>query len=77
MRTIGSQTRQELEYSDYKMHQRINAEEVILMAYDGVLQLWVANDDYAGFVLEIDGVGYEFVTSVNAEDIHRLLDTNN
>lgn len=77
MRTIGSQTRQELEYSDYKMRQRINAEEVILMAYDGVLQLWVANDDYAGFVLEIDGVGYEFVTSVNAEDIHRLLDTNN
>ena len=77
MRQIGSQTRQELEYSDYKLYQRINAEEVILMAYDGVLQFWVANDQYAGYVLEIDGIGYEFVSSVNAEDIARLVDTNN
>lgn len=84
MRKIGSQCRDSLDYSGYTLHKRINNNEVILMAYDKVLQLWVAKDDYAGYVIEIDGIGYEFICSVNAEDIHRLeelsyelADTNN
>lgn len=75
MRQIGSQMRETLEESGCTLHQRINESEVILNE-DGHLQLYCANDHFAGHVIEIDGVGYEFCTSVNAEDIARLMNWN-
>ena len=64
MRQIGNQCRDTLYYSGYTLHERINANEVILQAYDKVLQLWIANDNFEGYVIEIEGIGYKFVCSL-------------
>jgi len=40
---------------------RPNAGEVILEDESGKRELWAANDDHAGYTVEIDGWGYEFV----------------
>ena len=65
----GSQYREQLEESDYRVHERRSDTEVILVDTDtGLHELWVMNDDFAGYVIEIDGKGYEFVSSVSADD---------
>jgi hypothetical protein len=37
----------------------------------GQFQLYAANDHFAGAVIEVDGVGYEFVSSVTAAEIEQ------
>ena len=63
MRHIGSQTRETLEESEYTFVSR-EGDEVILENEDGGKELFVERDDYAGYVVEIDGIGHEFVRSL-------------
>jgi hypothetical protein len=69
---IGSQFRETLEETDYKVVSHVKSnphisgdrDTVVLQDTDtGVQELWVANNDHAGWTVEIDGVGYEFVRS--------------
>lgn len=63
MKTIRSQRRITLDEAGYEVH-NLGMETAILRDKDtGKLELFVKNDDYAGWVVEINGVGYEFVSS--------------
>jgi hypothetical protein len=64
IKTIGSQKREPLSESGYELI-KMSRKEVILKDRDsGKQELWVKNDDYAGYVIEINGKGYEFVRSI-------------
>jgi hypothetical protein len=56
-----SQTRETLEKAGAVLHERLSPTEVVL-GIDGNFELWLENDDYAGYVIEVDGKGYEFVS---------------
>jgi hypothetical protein len=58
----GSQIREPLADTDYELVSRPNKSDVLLREKGSdKLELWTERDDYAGYVIEIDGVGYEFV----------------
>ena len=65
-RQIGSQYRETLEEAGYTVATKLEDGEVILADEGGALSLWVARDDFAGHVVEVNGVGHEFVTSVKS-----------
>lgn len=64
----GSQIRQLLENSDYAIASRLPDGDVLL-SDRGQLSLWTPNDAYAGYVVVIDGIGYEFCRSAVEETI--------
>jgi hypothetical protein len=65
MKTIGSQKRELLSESGMTLYKKLPKGEVQLKDRNGNLELWVLNDHYAGYVIEIDGKGYEFVRCVS------------
>jgi hypothetical protein len=68
MKKIGSQTRELLSESGYTLHSKRGSGEVILTnIVDGKRELWAANNHYAGYVIEIDGMGYEFIRTLKGE----------
>jgi len=72
MKTIGSQTRETLAESGYSLIGRIDVNEVILQDSadsGGKPELWTQRDDFAGYVIEIDGIGYEFVRTALMGDL--------
>lgn len=75
MRQIGSQRRESLSEAGLKILPLTPKQKKAMFVgrHDLVLQLendpyqnevWFANDDFAGNVIEIDGVGYEFARSI-------------
>jgi hypothetical protein len=62
----GSQLRESLEASGYRLESILAFDEVVLVDECGRRDLFVENDDYAGYVVEIDGFGYEFMCSLDA-----------
>lgn len=65
MESTGSQNRDTLEDSGMRFVCRRSSTDIVLRDQDtGIEELWVERDDYAGYVIEIDGVGYEFVRSL-------------
>lgn len=65
---IGSQRRETLDEADMELLYRVSPTEVILVDRSNPNlphELWVEKDDYAGYVIEIDGKGYEFVSQVS------------
>lgn len=67
VKEIGSQRREKIENSDMEIATRISPTEVILKYKDDDKlphELWILRDDFAGYVIEIDGKGYEFVRQV-------------
>jgi hypothetical protein len=61
MKKIGSQTRETLKESGYKLIQK-NKDEVILQdKEDGHFEIWAKNNHHAGYTIDIKGVGYEYV----------------
>lgn len=69
MKKIGSQTRELLEESgmDLIYDEDEHTEKCGVILQDrggGGFELWIKHDSYAGHVIEIDGVGYEFVREV-------------
>lgn len=64
MITRGSQIRETLAESGYELVRHLPHGEVLLRdILDGSTEIWALRDDFAGYVIEIDGKGYEFVTS--------------
>lgn len=65
MESTGSQNRGKLTNSGMCFVRRESSTEVVLRdQHTGVEELWVERDNYAGYVIEVDGVGYEFVRSL-------------
>ncbi len=65
MRQIGSQIRDDIEDTEYTLDviegDEITGHNALLINAQGKLELWTENDDYAGYVIVIDRIGYEFV----------------
>lgn len=61
LRVIGSQRRIKLEDTSYKLVS-LRGEKAVLDAGDHYEE-WALNDHHAGYTIEIDGLGFEFVTS--------------
>lgn len=61
---IGSQRRETLKESGYTLVSRPRRGEAILEDEGGKRELWAANNNFAGFVVEIGRWGYEFVRSL-------------
>ena len=59
MRQIGSQLRETLAESGYKLVGRF-PRGVILEDSEGKRETWYANDDHAGYTIQIGRWGYEF-----------------
>lgn len=59
MKQIGSQRRESISESGYKLY-AIGGDFAILETKDGKLELWYPNNDFAGYVIDIGGIGYEF-----------------
>ncbi len=57
--------REAIEETEYRLVSPDLEGGVILEEKDsGNRSLWFSSDDFAGYVVEIDGVGYEFVRSI-------------
>ena len=66
---IGSQYRETLEESGMEVYQGPNEDgEILLTDDEGNIEVWFQHDDHAGYTIEIDGMGYEFVRSY-AQDV--------
>ena len=62
--------RETLEEAGYTLVAHTHHNEVILKDGDNVhLEVWQKHDDHAGYTVEINGVGYEFVRTALATDI--------
>lgn len=66
VKRMTSQNRETLDKAEATIHKRISPTEVVLKI-DGKFELWAKNDNFAGYVIEIDGKGYEFVRGVPDE----------
>ena len=63
----GSQNREPLAESGYTLLSKKGNE--VILEEGGIPELWTKRDDYSGYVIEIDGVGYEFVRSALQGDL--------
>ncbi len=61
MKNIGSQIRQKIEDTSYKL--RSKKGNFVSLECGDHREVWAKNDHHAGYTLEIDGIGYEFVSS--------------
>lgn len=69
MKQIGNQARELLSDSGMELlHDEGEHSEdcgvILKNTTNGDYELWVKNDRYAGYVIEIEGVGYEFIQTV-------------
>jgi hypothetical protein len=60
---VGSQMREKIEDTDLRVIMS-EVDQIIAEDEGGNRELWVLNDDFAGYVLVVNGLGYEFVRSV-------------
>ena len=60
----GSQAREKLEETEYTLVGWPSPGVILLQDSAGKQEEWVANNHFAGYVIEVGGVGYEFVTSL-------------
>ena len=62
MMTIGSQKREKLKESGYRLVSRPGSGRVVLAPVDGggPSEIWYASDHHAGYTIQIGRWGYEF-----------------
>jgi len=66
METRGSQKREKIEETSLEVV-RFSRGRMIAILRDkttGLTEQWAANDDFAGYVVEINGIGYEFIKTL-------------
>lgn len=63
MLVIGSQRRETVDDAGYEFDTRLDSETIVLLNEDKEPEVWGLNDDHAGWTLEYDGKGYEFIRS--------------
>jgi hypothetical protein len=71
MKKVGSQIRESLRESDYKLVKKSGKEAILQDKDDGHFERWVKNDHFAGYVVVIDGVGYEYTSRVPAPKVRK------
>lgn len=59
----GSQYRESLEEAGYILVKTWRS-MAVLADQDGKRELWQRNPDYSGYVVTINGIGYEFICSL-------------
>ena len=59
MKKIGSQIRETLKESGYKLIRR-DYRSVILESPDGMKEVWYANDHHVGYTIQVGRWGYEY-----------------
>jgi len=64
METRGSQKREKIKKLPYRVLKWLDNGEVILREDTGKKELWVENDHFSGYVIEINHIGYEFVRTI-------------
>ena len=59
----GSQNREPLNESGYKFVGYLGEDKrrIVIQTCDSQPEIWGLNDDYAGYVIEFNGMGYEFI----------------
>ncbi len=62
MKQIGSQRRETLDEAGYNLIRRNDGFVLLENKGTGILELWSRQDDFAGYVVEIAGLAYEFVS---------------
>jgi 8-oxo-dGTP pyrophosphatase MutT (NUDIX family) len=65
MRTIGSQKRETLEEAGYTLISLQEHEAILEDILTGSRSLWHRNDNFAGYVIEINNERYEFVLNLD------------
>jgi hypothetical protein len=73
MKTIGYQNRDTVNEAQVVLLKHLPHDEALIMDAKGKFEIWGMNDGYAGYVLEIDGVGYEFIRSVDSANAYNYL----
>ena len=74
----GSQRRENLEDTEYKVVGTASDGSKILeeeFSTGGKYELWFPRDDFAGYVIVINGVGHEFARTVGEEEASKILGT--
>jgi len=62
---MENQVRESLQKAGFELIEK-NGNEVILKEIETLnLELWVKSNDFTDYVVEIDGIGYEFVASLS------------
>lgn len=65
MKQVGSQIRDNIEDTEYIIDviegDKLTGRNALLLNAQENLELWTENDNFAGYVIVIDNVGYEFV----------------
>lgn len=59
---MSNQIRVNIKEKGYSLLHK-DGRDIILENEEGGQELWTERDDFAGFVLVVDGTGYEFVRS--------------
>jgi hypothetical protein len=67
---FGSQIRDPYQEAGYEIvrNGEFPNEKILRHIETGNKELWIRNDCHAGYTLEIDGIGYEFVHSLKERD---------
>jgi hypothetical protein len=68
----GSQRREGFHEAGYTLR-AYDGDRAILADADGQLEVWAASDDYAGYVVEIGGIGHEFVRQLMSSELETFL----
>lgn len=63
IRKIGSQSRERIEDTSYRVVWKgTDGGMVVEDTETGKREFWYQNDHHSGYTLEVDGLGYEFVS---------------
>jgi len=64
-----SQIRCNIEDSDHRLVGWIIPNVEVILKDGGIYEVWAKKDDFAGYVIVIDGEGYEFVGEAKSGDL--------
>ena len=71
IKKIGSQTREPIEETEYELLELVEYLEypsgrdaILLNKKTGAKELFTERDDFAGYVIEINGTGFEFIRQI-------------
>jgi len=68
MEIIGSQTREDIKDAPYVFKEYLEDQDVVLFnCVTSKRELWTRNDSYAGYVVVIEGIGYEFCKTLKGK----------
>ena len=69
MKPYGSQKRELIEDTEYELQEFVEypsgRDAILINKETKTRELWVQRDDFAGYVIEINGKGFEFARSLN------------